>query len=345
MTDEKPFRLPAAKLFAIAAVIALACMIPSFAQAPHASAQTQINCGPQFGYTYGGVCPQFGTYGGVCNAQGVDANGNPVCTALAQTFCPDGSVVYLNSPCPTTGCTGYGQCYQNPYGPTTASSGIGVCGRTIVLNGICNASGTGPATAAGNGPGPGVPGSVNCGNGKYATSAQGCAALVAAASPPGYSPPQTAASTAGTTSASGPANGVPVTFGAGWNLVSAPDGTVITGAGGPLLTLQAGDSTYESLPNGSPAKGGRGYWAYFGSSFTLMLTPTAPGSVTVTLPAGSPILIGNPGTSTATVTGATSVKVFDPASNGYVATTTLKPGQGGWAQSDSGGTATITTSA
>jgi len=161
-------------------------------------------------------------------------------------------------------------------------------------------------------------------------------------------PPSTTTASAGATSAAsaaGPANGVAVTYSAGWNLVAAPDGTVIAGAGGPLLTFQAGDTAYETLPNGSPAKAGRGYWAYFGSNATLMLPQTTSGSVTMTLPPGVSVLIGNPGSSTATITGATKVSAFDPASNSYVATTTLNPGQGAWAESDSGGAVTISNAA
>jgi hypothetical protein len=135
-----------------------------------------------------------------------------------------------------------------------------------------------------------------------------------------------------------------VTFTAGWNLVGAPDGTVLSGAGGTLSTYQPGDTSYESMPSNSPVKGGKGYWAYFASSSTQNLAKTTPGSVSMNLPAGTPVLIGNPGSGMATVSGATTVSAYDVASGKYVSTTTLNPGQGAWAEVDAGGTITITTS-
>jgi hypothetical protein len=116
---------------------------------------------------------------------------------------------------------------------------------------------------------------------------------------------------------------------------------VLTGVGGSLATLQPGDTSYESMPSTSPLKGGRGYWAYFGSSSTQNLPLTTSGSVTMNLPAGTPVLIGNPSSSMATVSGATMVSTFDPSTGKYAATTTLKPGQGAWAESDNGGPVTV----
>jgi hypothetical protein len=111
-----------------------------------------------------------------------------------------------------------------------------------------------------------------------------------------------------------------------------------------LSTYQPGDSSYESMPSNSPVKGGKGYWAYFASSSTQNLARTTAGAVSMNLPAGTPVLIGNPGSGMATVSGATTVSTYDPTTNQYVATTTLKPGQGAGAEVDDGGTVTITTS-
>lgn len=59
------------------------------------------------------------------------------------------------------------------------------------------------------------------------------------------------------------------------------------------------------------------------------------------LPARQYVMVGDPGTTAATVLGAYSVVTFDPSANGYVPATTLAPGQGAWAISINGGTATV----
>jgi len=367
MSGSRLSRLSVVSVLVIALVMALAAIIPSAVQPRSASAQT-VYCGSA-GYQ-NVVCPNS-NIGLSCNGYSTDANGNTFCTSLATTSCPGGVTVNYGYPC-QNGCTGSGVCYNNSFG-TTAGTGIGLCGHALVY-GPCTPANSGVTTAAGSG-------QVSCGNGRYAPSAAACASGVTAVAsstqlvtcsaggsmvtsqslcpqqcpngqilPPSsscstLSSASTAAASAGgastTASATGPSNGVSVTFSSGWNLVAAPDGTVISGAGGSLFTFQPGDTSYETLPSTSPAKAGRGYWAYFASNVTQMLPLTTSGSVSVNLPAGTPILIGNPGSSTATVSGATTVSTFDPASNNYVSTMTLKPGQGAWAESDSGGTVTI----
>lgn len=321
-------RLPILSMLALAAVIVFAALASSGTRPQVASAQN-IYCG-QYGIQ-NQICPT-NPVGLQCNQVATDVNGNSVCTSLATTSCPNGITVNLGYPCPNNGCTGYGNCYNNPYG-TTASLGFGVCGLMLTY---------GPCPPAAGGA---APGQVNCGNGRYAPSAAACAPSTAAVSPAtAYTPPVT--STSSTTTAAlgtvpGPSNGVSVTFAAGWNLVSAPDGTVLNGISGSLATFQAGDTSYETQPSTTPLKGGRGYWAYFTSSSTQMLPLTTSGTVTVTLPAGTQVLIGNPSSSPATVSGATSLSAFDPSTNQYVAATTLKPGQGAWAVSSAGGPVTI----
>jgi hypothetical protein len=141
-----------------------------------------------------------------------------------------------------------------------------------------------------------------------------------------------------------PGAGVSVSIPSGWAMVSGPAGTVVTGNNGPLLTYQGGDTAYESIPNGSPLVAGESYWAYFPSSVTNTIA-LAPGkSTTVQLPANRVVMIGNPGSGTATVTGADYVAVYNSATGQYQQSTTIGPGQGAWAWSANGGTATITSS-
>jgi hypothetical protein len=56
-------------------------------------------------------------------------------------------------------------------------------------------------------------------------------------------------------------------------------------------------------------------------------------------------MIGNPGNTVATVSGADVVLVYNPANSQYTQTTQLLPGQGGWAGSVRGGPVTITNAA
>ncbi|HZQ38672.1 MAG TPA: hypothetical protein VFD32_22295, partial [Dehalococcoidia bacterium] len=111
---------------------------------------------------------------------------------------------------------------------------------------------------------------------------------------------------------------------------------------GPLYTFQAGDTNYETLPQGSPIAAGRGYWAFFNAPTTVPLTASSQSSITVNAPAGQFIMVGNPSqTQTMTVRGADVVYLFDTAANNYVASTILPPGKGAWVYSDAGATVTI----
>jgi hypothetical protein len=127
-------------------------------------------------------------------------------------------------------------------------------------------------------------------------------------------------------------------------MVSGPAGTVVNGNTGSLYTLQAGDTAYETIPSGSPLVAGESYWAYFSGAVTNTIA-SAPGKLTtIQLPANHAIMIGNPGSGTATVTGADYVAVFNPMTGQYQQSTTIGPGQGAWAWSANGGTATIASS-
>jgi len=131
-----------------------------------------------------------------------------------------------------------------------------------------------------------------------------------------------------------------VTYHAGWNLVGGPDGTRYAGADGPIFTLQPGDTAYESLPAGTPAVAGAGYWVYFGVSRSVPLPDGQP-FVTVQLPPGQWVLVGNPsGLRTAPVSGADALFTFDPG-RGYHAVSSLLPGQGALAFSQDGALLTI----
>ncbi len=134
--------------------------------------------------------------------------------------------------------------------------------------------------------------------------------------------------------------GATVTFSPGWNLAAGPTGTVVTGNLGPLYTWQPGASVYATIPSGTPLSGGLGYWAYFNSTTTLVLPPAGARTVQRYVPASQWVLIGNPGTGVATVSGVGAVYVYDPTV-GYTTTTTLQPGDGAWAYSSGGAVVTI----
>jgi hypothetical protein len=344
-------RIPILSFLVLAAIVALATLGPSQISQPQAaSAQTNVYCGPAGFQPV--TCPNS-TAPLYCNGTSVDANGNQFCSSVAYTSCPNGVTVTFGTPCPNSG-TAYG---------TAPGFGVGVCGTTLVFGPCTPTAGAVTATSGGN---------IRCPDGSHVSNPASCPGantpppMVASSAPPTYTCPNggptvtdqsqcPATTSSGSTSTAsgnssssgsvpGPSNGVPVTFVAGWNLVGAPDGTVLNGAGGSLSTYQPGDSNYESMPSSSPVKGGKGYWAYFNSSATQNLAKTTSGTVSMTLPAGTPVLIGNPGSGMATVSGATTVSTYDPTSGQYVSTTTLKPGQGAWAEVDAGGTVTITTS-
>jgi hypothetical protein len=138
------------------------------------------------------------------------------------------------------------------------------------------------------------------------------------------------------------ASGYPVTFPAGWDIVSGPAGAVVTGNIGPMYAFRPGDVSYEVVPPGTPLQAGLGYWAFFNTTTTETLPFNAGGTVTLSLPPGQFAMIGNSGTSPATVTGADVLLTFNAATNGYVQTSQLAPGQGAWAMSYSGAQVAIT---
>ena len=147
------------------------------------------------------------------------------------------------------------------------------------------------------------------------------------------------------TGATPPSAGNSVSYAAGWNLAGGPSGTVFTGAAGTLFTLRAGDTSYESLPTSTALSGGMGVWAYFPTATTVTLPVVAAMTVTVTLPAGQFIQVGNPTDGPVTASGADVVDTYNASTQQYTVSTgtaTIAAGQGAWAFSKAGGTLTIT---
>jgi hypothetical protein len=131
----------------------------------------------------------------------------------------------------------------------------------------------------------------------------------------------------------------PITYPAGWVLVSGPDGTTFPAATA-LFAYPPGASGYSTPDNG--ATGGEGLWAYFPNGGSPVFGSGGPCAMTLETRAGQPFIAGNPSaTMTATVTGAQAMYTFDPTTQQYTATPTLAPGQGAWVF-PSGGTVTIT---
>lgn len=136
-----------------------------------------------------------------------------------------------------------------------------------------------------------------------------------------------------------PGPGTTITVQPGWNLLGAPTGTIF-GQVGPLYTWQAGFTQYQQAQN---PQAGNGYWAFFSTPATIQINLVGPQAITKQLPANQFIMVGNPGSSVATVTGADVVYTYS-ASGGYQSSNTLQPGQGAWVLSYFGSTVTITTS-
>lgn len=139
-----------------------------------------------------------------------------------------------------------------------------------------------------------------------------------------------------------PPPGTTVTYGPGWVLIGVPDGSVLP-SGASLYTWQAGDRAYETA---TTPQAGKGYWIYFPGTATVSLSPTPDlaQSVRIPLPAGQWIMIGNPYSNAAAISGADAFFAYNPES-GYQSVSTLFQGLGAWAFSSAGGTAVITSCA
>jgi len=328
----------------IVLAVIVAFTVPAGMRPQTASAQAFLLC-PDGSVVYAGqACSGSNTTGyQYCNGTYVPSgqycppttNGYPSGQYCNGTYIPSGQY------CPAT--TGYypGSQYCNgtyiPSGqycpPTTGSYPGEYCNGTYIPNGqYCPPSRTSY-----------YPGSQYC-NGTYISNGQYCPSTTHYY--PGsqycngtYIPSgQYCPSTTGSYPSSG---GLTVTYSAGWNIVAGPTGTTLTGTFGPLYTMQNGSNAYQTLPAGTPLQAGAGYWAYFNAPTTMSLALASYGTVSVPLPPGQYVLIGNPGSTSATVTGASSVLTYTPGASGYTQASQLAPGQGAWAVSLAGGTATI----
>src|SRR5579883_1291650 len=133
-----------------------------------------------------------------------------------------------------------------------------------------------------------------------------------------------------------------VHYAAGWNIVAAPTATELAGTAGPQYAFGADGTGYVSVHPGEIV-GGRAVWAFFPQDVDEAFGGTAATFTRVLVPAGQWVLIGNPSTSlTLPITGADQALAYDPA-QGYVAVTSLKPGQGAWVLSAAGGDVTVGT--
>jgi hypothetical protein len=138
------------------------------------------------------------------------------------------------------------------------------------------------------------------------------------------------------------ATGTTVHYGSGWNIVSVPTGTTITGASGSLLSASpAVDGYLDEASN--TAIGGRAYWAFFPTATDIPLGPTAATYTQLHLRADHFALIGNPSTTqTLPINGADAAFTYDPQL-GYQQTTQLQPGQGAFVLSHAGGWVSVGT--
>ncbi len=136
-----------------------------------------------------------------------------------------------------------------------------------------------------------------------------------------------------------PQPGPQVVYGGGWNLIGVPDGTVLP----PTDALYTWQTSTNSYATATTTQAGKGYWASFpNNSNPIFLPETGPSAPTlrINLPAGQWVMIGNPYSQTASLSGADVVFAYDPMS-GYRSVSALAPGLGAWAFSASGGTVVI----
>ena len=131
-------------------------------------------------------------------------------------------------------------------------------------------------------------------------------------------------------------------YGAGWNLVAGFHDRVLSGNLSPIYRYRPDDGSYIAEPPNTPLETGVGYWAYFPAPQTGPTIVDSPRSLTLPLPAGEYVLIGNPIPALVAARGADALYVYDPDTDGYTNAVTLHPGQGAWAYSATGGVLTLT---
>jgi hypothetical protein len=140
--------------------------------------------------------------------------------------------------------------------------------------------------------------------------------------------------------------GAPRTYPAGWNLVAVPAGTPFS-LSDALYTAQPGDTSYEEVLPSQGTTTGFGYWARIspanqgGYSAPVQLSPGSDRPYSITAPAGTWVMVGDPsGVLPAAVEGADVAYTFDPTL-GYQPVSVLQPGQGAWVTSINGGVVTL----
>lgn len=145
-----------------------------------------------------------------------------------------------------------------------------------------------------------------------------------------------------TTAAVSPApSGPAATYQTGWNLVAGLPGVTLSNIVGGPLAYQPLQGSYQSV-DPSQLQGGQGYWVNFSTPTTVNVAATGAQPAPVSLPAGDYVLLGNSSGTTVTVSGADEIWTYNPTSSAYAQTTTLNPGQAGWAYSTAGATASFT---
>jgi hypothetical protein len=125
---------------------------------------------------------------------------------------------------------------------------------------------------------------------------------------------------------------------AGWNLISGY-GSMPSGALGPLYTYNLASGGYDMVSATGQLDPANGYWAYFPCPIRRTRCAACPPvPLTVTLPAGQYVMIGNPSSfPIATTQTDATIYLYDPVS-GYHQVTTLGTGQGAWVYSAGGTT-------
>lgn len=344
-----------AAVVALVALVALTFAVPSLVRPQAASAQTTC---------YGSYNP-YGTNCSTASSYNCGSSYNPYGTNCSTTMSDDcnGVDYSRNVSCPTTASS---NCYgsNNPYGTNCSTEAYNCYGQSNSFNTACstaygsycnqsynnqsyNAYGTNCSTAESYGcngagysysvgcpttassyscNGTGYSYAVNCFTATSSACSYGVAAYTGQQCSPYYSANQ----------------GFSVSYAAGWNIVAGPTGSTLTGNSGPLYSFRPGDTSYELAASGSPLTAGAGAWAYFSANTTTSIGISNQGSMSVQLPAGQFVMIGNSGDTTATVSGADTVLVYNPSSGSYNQTTQLAAGQGAWAISARGGQATLT---
>lgn len=154
--------------------------------------------------------------------------------------------------------------------------------------------------------------------------------------------PSSGQSAADTAAANIQPGGPVVSYGAGWNIVAGPAGTLFSQASSSLFTFQANDTTYQVFAPTTPVQAGQGYWAYFTQPATVTLSGTSADTRTINAPPGQYIMIGNPSaTSAVTIKGADTAVSWDASSNNWKNVSSLAPGAGAWVLVINGGAVTL----